>query len=114
MQAAAIQNHSLTGPEFPRRANLEAVHQYLTYQYVMPPISAFEGIEELPPAHTLTVLPDGQFRTRRYWQLPVPGQAQPGFDRRAATDAIAAELEEQVVPQGIWRERMIDRSHAPW
>ena len=109
----------LTWPDFPRRANTEALHQYLTYQYVMPPISAFEGVEELPPAHTLTVMPDGQFRTRRYWQLPVPGQAQdPGsFNRAEAKEEIAAELEEAIrlrlisdVPLGAFLSGGIDSS----
>ena len=109
----------LTWPGFPRQANTDALHQYLTYQYVMPPNSAFEGVEELPPAHTLTVMPDGQFRTRRYWQLPVPGQPHKGgtFNRSDAKEEIAAELEEAVrmrlisdVPLGAFLSGGIDSS----
>ena len=109
----------LTWPGFPRKANLQALHQYMTYQYVMPPNSAFEGVEELPPAHTLTVMPDGQFRTRRYWQLPVPGQPHKGgtFNRSDAKEEIAAELEEAVrmrlisdVPLGAFLSGGIDSS----
>jgi asparagine synthase (glutamine-hydrolysing) len=109
----------LTWPGFPRSANLAALHQYLTFQYVMPPHSAFEGIEELPPAHTLTVLSDGNFRTRRYWQLPVPGQkARSGtFNKADAQAQIEAELEEAVrlrmisdVPLGAFLSGGIDSS----
>jgi len=106
----------LTWPGFPRRANLAALHQYLTFQYVMPPHSAFEGVEELPPAHTMTVQADGSTHIRRYWQLPVPGQ-RGSFDPVEARERIAAELEQAVrmrmisdVPLGAFLSGGIDSS----
>ena len=54
---------------FPRRVDAEALHHYLTYQYVPTPMSIFEGVRKLPPAH-YAVLEDGKLRTKRYWSPP--------------------------------------------
>jgi asparagine synthase (glutamine-hydrolysing) len=45
-----------------------ALHHYLTFQYVPTPMSAFAGIEKLPPGHYLT-WQDGEVRLHRYWAL---------------------------------------------
>ncbi len=61
--------------------NLEALRQYLSFDYVPAPLSIYEGINKLPAAHTLT-LEDGQIETRSYWCLsyqtrqPVPSEAE--------------------------------------
>ncbi|MBD3306531.1 asparagine synthase (glutamine-hydrolyzing) [candidate division KSB3 bacterium] len=52
----------------PRALNLTAMHHYLTYQYVPPPETMFQGILKLPPAHTL-LWEGGKVRLERYWQL---------------------------------------------
>jgi asparagine synthase (glutamine-hydrolysing) len=58
----------LQDPAVPRKPEVEAIHHYLTWQYVPSPWTAFEGIAKLPPAHSL-VLKDGCVETRRYWKL---------------------------------------------
>ncbi len=50
----------------PRRLNALALDRYLTYQYVPHPLSMFDGISKLPPAHTAT-WQDGSLTMRRYW-----------------------------------------------
>ncbi|MCD5401370.1 asparagine synthase (glutamine-hydrolyzing), partial [candidate division NPL-UPA2 bacterium] len=55
-------------PDVPREVNLEAVHHYLTYQYVPAPLTMFKGIKKLPPAHFL-IWEKGQVRIERYWKL---------------------------------------------
>ncbi len=53
-----------------RRPCLPALYHYLTLQYVPDPLSAFEGILKLPPAHALAWRPgEAQPTPRRYWQL---------------------------------------------
>jgi asparagine synthase (glutamine-hydrolysing) len=52
---------------FERRLAEESLLQYLTFQYVPEPNTMFEGISKLPPAHTVTVTPDGRMKLNRYW-----------------------------------------------
>lgn len=57
--------------------NLNALRQYLSFDYVPAPLSIYEGINKLPAAHHLT-LENGRVEVKRYWQLsyklrePVP------------------------------------------
>ncbi len=51
-----------------RRLNPQSLDAYLAYQYVPHPLSIYEGIWKLPPAHYL-VYEQGEVRTERYWQL---------------------------------------------
>lgn len=55
-------------PGVPREADLEAIHHYLTLQYVPDPLSAFRGIHKLPPAHRLT-WSRGKTAVERYWDV---------------------------------------------
>lgn len=52
----------------PREMNLTAMYHFLTYQYVPPPDTMFQGISELPPAHTL-ICENGAVWIERYWNL---------------------------------------------
>ena len=45
----------LQDPEIDRTPNPSAIVSYLAYQYVPHPMSAFAGVEKLPPASTLVV-----------------------------------------------------------
>jgi len=67
----------LAWPGFPREANLEAIHHYLTLQYIPGPLSAFRGIQKLPQATYMIVGQDGGIKTQEYWQLPSPADAAP-------------------------------------
>jgi asparagine synthase (glutamine-hydrolysing) len=57
-------------PGFERRLNLEALHHFLSYKHVPHPLSIFEGINQLPPAHALIVRPGMAAELRRYWEVP--------------------------------------------
>jgi asparagine synthase (glutamine-hydrolysing) len=65
--------------------NLEAIDLYLSLQYVPDPLTAYEGIFKLPPAHTL-VWENGQLHIQRYWDYTY----QPKFT--ASEDELAEEL----------------------
>lgn len=50
--------------------SVEGMHQVFTYWTNLFPFTPFSGVEELPPAHAMTVSAKGA-GTRRYWRLPV-------------------------------------------
>ncbi len=54
--------------QIPREVNIEAIHNYLTYQYVPSPLTAFKGIFKLPPAHYL-LWENGKISIEQYWSL---------------------------------------------
>ena len=58
----------LQDPDVKREIDVNAIDSYLHFQYVPHPISAFRGLEKLPPAHTL-VWERGEVRVKRYWKL---------------------------------------------
>ncbi|MDR1777545.1 MAG: asparagine synthase (glutamine-hydrolyzing) [Desulfovibrio sp.] len=51
-----------------------AVMRYLAYEYVPTPQTIYRGTMSLPPAHYL-VLENGCPRIARYWDMPVPDEA---------------------------------------
>ena len=67
----------LAWPGTARSADLDAIHSYLTFQYVPTPLTAFEGIHKLPPASYMAIEADGRSRTETYWSLPRPETATP-------------------------------------
>lgn len=58
--------------EFSRKANLEAIHHYLTLQYVPEPFSAFEGIHKLEKSTYLRISLEGEVKKTKYWELAPP------------------------------------------
>jgi asparagine synthase (glutamine-hydrolysing) len=52
-----------------RRPSLQALHDFLTFNYIPGTQTAFEDIHEIPPAHYATVDPRGEMRLTRYWDL---------------------------------------------
>lgn len=56
-------------PGFVRRINLEALHHFLSYKHVPHPLSIFEGVSILPPAHRLIFRPGSEPIIERYWDL---------------------------------------------
>src|SRR5919202_423843 len=58
----------LAHPSVHPSLNLNALRQYLSFDYVPAPLSIYEGIQKLPAAHTLTV-EDGNVHVERYWRL---------------------------------------------
>jgi asparagine synthase (glutamine-hydrolysing) len=64
----ASELQALLALNIPRSVDFSAIHQYLTYQYITAPKSAFKNIFKLPPAHYL-ILENGNIRIRRYWDI---------------------------------------------
>lgn len=60
----------LSQSEYTREPDYEAIHHYLTLQYVPAPMTGFKGIKKLEPAHFLLLnLKTKELAIERYWKL---------------------------------------------
>jgi len=75
-------------PEMPRRMNLQALHQYLTFLWVPDPLTMFDEILKLPAGH-YALYRDGQLRVEPYWDLQFPPV---DYQFKADEAELAAEL----------------------
>lgn len=78
---------------FPFRLNPSAIQEYLSLLYVPGPNTAFEGVQELPPAHYL-LYKNGEVSVRRYWEVRYHGEEQ--FDSREWEQLFLAQFRESV------------------
>jgi asparagine synthase (glutamine-hydrolysing) len=107
----------LEHPAVPRRLDLVALDQYLTFSNVPEPRTLFDGIRKVPAAHHLTCGPDGALRIERYWS-PLDGPAwEEAVDRGAAVERVRALVKEAVrkrlmadVPVGAFLSGGVDSS----
>jgi asparagine synthase (glutamine-hydrolysing) len=65
----------LAHPEVSARLDLVSLSQVFTFWTTRAPRTLFEGIQEVPPGHTLT-LHDGQIEVRRYWEVSFPQETE--------------------------------------
>ncbi|MFN2453436.1 MAG: asparagine synthase (glutamine-hydrolyzing) [Pyrinomonadaceae bacterium] len=107
----ALLAHPLVKP----RVNLQALRQYLSFDYVPAPLSIYEGINKLPAAHSLT-LEDGKIEVKPYWKLsyktasPVPTEAEAAERvRELLFDSVRMRLASDV-PLGVLLSGGIDSS----
>ena len=105
----------LAHPAVKPNLNLNALRQYLSFDYVPAPLSIYEGISRLPAAHTLT-LDDGKIRVERYWKLsyktrePVPSVNEAAEHlRELLADSVRLRLVSDV-PLGVLLSGGIDSS----
>jgi asparagine synthase (glutamine-hydrolysing) len=101
-------------PPFPRRIDLEAIHHYLTLQYIPDPWTGFTGVRKVPPGHRL-LWQDGRLKLERYWDLAYePKWTQPAPElkerlRDTITEAVRIRLISDV-PLGAHLSGGIDSS----
>jgi asparagine synthase (glutamine-hydrolysing) len=95
--------------------NLQALRQYLSFDYVPAPLSIYEGINKLPAAHKL-VLEEGRVCVDPYWQLsykiaePVPSESEAAEHLRGLLgDAVRMRLVSDV-PLGVLLSGGVDSS----
>ena len=56
-------------PDMPRKINPQALHDYLTLQYVPSPDTIYKNVHKLPPAHILELSKDNPVpRISQYWR----------------------------------------------
>lgn len=60
----------LAWPGVPRQPNWQALHDYLTFQYVPSPLTAFQGLHRLLPGHMLSIEAGGAETIRRFAEWP--------------------------------------------
>ena len=107
----------LADPDFDRTLDDEALHQYLTYQYVPQPRTIFRGGAKLPPGHWLLWEPGsaggGEPRVERYWNIDYSPKSALSEDE--AVEAAVAHLDDAVrvrlmseVPLGCFLSGGID------
>ncbi len=73
-----------------RKLNMEALLQYMTFQYVPEPNTMLEGVQKLPPGHSMTIELDGKLRIQRYWD--------PTFEPASGSlDSMIEELRERLL-----------------
>ena len=105
----------LAHPAVKSSLNLQALRQYLSFDYVPAPLSIYQGINKLPAAHTLT-LEDGEITTCPYWHLsyktkqPVPSEAEAAEHlRELLADSVRMRLVSDV-PLGVLLSGGVDSS----
>ncbi len=60
----------LTQPEYKKEIDYEAIHHYLTLQYVPTPLTGFKNIKKLEAAHYIIVdCESGKIDKQKYWTL---------------------------------------------
>jgi asparagine synthase (glutamine-hydrolysing) len=107
----------LADDRVPREPSLQALHDYLTFDYVPGPQTAFRGIKELPPAHWMRIGADGSTRLQRYWDLPMGSTGDPGREEGGLVRRTLELMEESVrrrlvadVPIGVLLSGGMDSS----
>ncbi|MFM2136428.1 MAG: Asparagine synthetase 1 [Bacteroidota bacterium] len=102
-------------PGFLPKTDPAALYHFLTYNLLPPPLTMFEGVSKLPPAHTLTLRRDGAPMLERYWS-PVYTDLS-GYTDQELTDRTFHLLEDAVdarlvsdVPVGAFLSGGVDSS----
>ncbi|HKQ99355.1 MAG TPA: asparagine synthase (glutamine-hydrolyzing) [Pyrinomonadaceae bacterium] len=105
----------LAHPKVHPGLNLDALRQYLSFDYVPAPLSIYQGINKLPAAHTLTV-EGGRVEVQRYWCLsyrkrePVPTEEEAAEELRVLLeDSVRMRLVSDV-PLGVLLSGGVDSS----
>src|SRR6185369_17174152 len=105
----------LAHPSVHPALNLQALRQYLSFDYVPAPLSIYKGINKLPAAHKL-VLEDGRVDVDSYWQLnyqtksPVPSEQDAAEQLRTLlADSVRMRLVSDV-PLGVLLSGGVDSS----
>ena len=103
----------LQNPDIKREVEPQALHEFLTLQYVPGPKTMFKNIFKLQPGHTLTVGKD-RFEIKKYWDIEISEKYD---DERFCRQKVLDLLEESVkirmvseVPLGVYLSGGIDSS----
>ena len=90
----------LVRPDVSREVNLEALDQFLTYEYVLTPRTIFTAVRTVPPAHYL-LYQHGAVKLERYWDVA-------SVSVRDWTDDEAAEALRESLGRAVTGQMMAD------
>jgi asparagine synthase (glutamine-hydrolysing) len=104
------------------RLDRQSIRNYFTYQFAIPPYTAFENVRELPPGHQLVITRGGAPRIEQYWSLEFPREDEyESLDEayweakfRAALEDAAASHTIGDVPIGAYLSGGIDSATTTW
>jgi asparagine synthase (glutamine-hydrolysing) len=105
----------LAHPNVRPALNLDALRQYLSFDYIPAPLSIYQGIMKLPAAHQL-IVEDGRVDVQEYWRLSYKTLESVPSEEEAA-EHLRALLQESVrmrlvadVPLGVLLSGGVDSS----
>ena len=96
------------------KPNVEAIYDYLTYNYIPAPKTAYENVCKLPAGHFL-VVEDGRIQSHAYWDVSLEKRGDVSeadavdAARAALTDAVSSHLIADV-PVGVFLSGGMDSS----
>lgn len=91
----------LADTRVPRQPSLQALHDFLSFDYIPGPQTAFAGIYELPPAHWMSIDVAGQVTTARYADLAF-------VEDRQITEQSAVQQTLTYLDQAVQRQLVAD------
>jgi len=107
----------LTDPDQPKTINEDGLYHYLSFLTTPAPMTLFKGIQKLEAGTYLTITPNGQQQTTRYYDPLDHTTDLTGKTEKQITDQILTTLEESVqlrkladVPVGVFLSGGIDSS----
>jgi len=108
----------LANPLINRRVNLNALNEYLSYEYVPTPNSIIRDVSKLPPGHTLTFSQQSGLVIQPYWDVRLERSEQlPPVDYRDYVDQLQGKLQSCIaqemvsdVPVGVLLSGGLDSS----
>ena len=102
-------------PDLSRKPDYQGIDHYLTFQYIPAPMSGFEAIRKLPPAHAMVVRNGRVARLFRYWEIDLTRRSGLSFD--GACEAVREKVLEATrlrmvadVPLGAFLSGGVDSS----
>jgi asparagine synthase (glutamine-hydrolysing) len=105
----------LSHPAVHAELDVQALRQYLSFDYVPAPRSIYKGVQKLPAAHVLT-LENGNVEVKEYWRLsyqtrtPVPSEDEAAEElRKLMADSVRMRLVSDV-PLGVLLSGGVDSS----
>jgi asparagine synthase (glutamine-hydrolysing) len=91
----------LQDPLVPREVDLQALHDFLTFDYIPGEQTAFSGIREVKPAHRMCVDGEGRTRTERFFDL--------SFEEDESLDeATVVKRARELMDQAVHRQLVAD------
>jgi|Deesub1362B_J571_1020462.scaffolds.fasta_scaffold00002_795 asparagine synthase (glutamine-hydrolysing) len=101
---------------FPREMDVEALHQYFTFEYIPAPRTIFKNLYKLLPGHCL-IIQNNSWRIEKYWDITYNDSHLSSEEPTIITKAIRERLQESVqkrlvsdVPLGVFLSGGLDSS----